>query len=485
MLHRSPFRAFVAFVVALALLGLTVPASAQEDDPPAPDPTAEPTPEEPPPTVAPDPTPAVDDPDGDPADDPTDELVDPDGTPEGDPDEEEPPEPRCASGEVDLSPDADEPSCISQGRLQGLLSSFEAAAADEAQALADLTVALEGLDALSEQLEELEQRLGEVQLRLVRAEADARFAAIREQTAQESLTDVEAALVAEEEQLRVQAVEAYIGGDTGLNGPSAILDAGVSYTEREMAREYAGVVIDDQAATIDRVDALREATEALSVVVEAAALSADADAARVAEVEIQARELLEQQRILVEAAETEASAVAERIGEIQERKQAFAAELQISGAGGGAIGETLQRVQAGQEAPTEIFGILAPPVDPTRIGSAFGPRVHPIFGDARLHAGVDISGVSGQNIYSSADGIVVIAEEVSGYGNVVVVDHGDTIATLYAHMTADAVAVGDRVETGDLLGFVGSTGFSTGPHLHFEVRILGQPVDPIPYLDLS
>ena len=102
-----------------------------------------------------------------------------------------------------------------------------------------------------------------------------------------------------------------------------------------------------------------------------------------------------------------------------------------------------------------------------------------------MHTGIDMSGTSGEPILASADGIVVVAEETGGYGNVVVVDHGNTVATLYAHMTADAVDVGQTVVEGELLGFVGSTGYSTGPHLHFEVRVNGTPVDPMLYLVLG
>lgn len=189
--------------------------------------------------------------------------------------------------------------------------------------------------------------------------------------------------------------------------------------------------------------------------------------------------------MLVTEAELETEAIAERIAQIQERKQAYAEELRITGAGGGAIGDMLRNRQADQEPPIEPFATLALPLVSTRLGSPFGPRIHPIFSDTRLHTGIDMSGRSGDRIVSSAAGIVVYAEETSGYGNVVVVDHGNTIARLYAHMSADAVWVGLEVAEGDLLGFVGSTGFSTGPHLHYEVRVAGQPVDPMPYLNFS
>jgi murein DD-endopeptidase MepM/ murein hydrolase activator NlpD len=79
---------------------------------------------------------------------------------------------------------------------------------------------------------------------------------------------------------------------------------------------------------------------------------------------------------------------------------------------------------------------------------------------------------------------VVVASEQGGYGLAVAIDHGGGISTLYAHQSAFAVSVGTEVEAGDLIGYVGSTGFSTGPHLHFELRLDGQPVDPLPFTDL-
>ena len=114
--------------------------------------------------------------------------------------------------------------------------------------------------------------------------------------------------------------------------------------------------------------------------------------------------------------------------------------------------------------------------------SDFGWRTHPIFGTGRLHAGIDIGAAYGSPISAAASGTVVSAGAMSGYGNVVVLDHGGGIATLYAHQSSVAVGAGQAVERGQTIGYVGSTGYSTGPHLHFEVRVNGTPVDPMGYL---
>jgi murein DD-endopeptidase MepM/ murein hydrolase activator NlpD len=116
------------------------------------------------------------------------------------------------------------------------------------------------------------------------------------------------------------------------------------------------------------------------------------------------------------------------------------------------------------------------------IVSGFGWRVHPIFGTRRFHSGVDIDGACGQPIWAADDGRVISAGYNGGYGNTIVVDHGGGLSTLYAHQSSFAVSSGAQVGRGQTIGYVGTTGYSTGCHLHFEVRVNGTPVDPVPYL---
>jgi murein DD-endopeptidase MepM/ murein hydrolase activator NlpD len=117
------------------------------------------------------------------------------------------------------------------------------------------------------------------------------------------------------------------------------------------------------------------------------------------------------------------------------------------------------------------------------ITSPFGYRVHPIYGDSRLHTGVDMGASEGTPIRAAGAGIVISAGWNSGgYGNLTIIDHGGGLTTLYAHQSSMAVSANMRVTQGQVLGRVGCTGSCTGPHLHFEVRQNGTPVNPMNYI---
>ena len=118
-----------------------------------------------------------------------------------------------------------------------------------------------------------------------------------------------------------------------------------------------------------------------------------------------------------------------------------------------------------------------------RISSSYGYRIHPVTGLPNLHGGVDFAASYGTGIKATRAGEIIVKTYNSSYGNYVIIDHGNGIASLYAHMSGFNVSIGQEVSQGSIIGFVGSTGSSTGPHLHFEIRVNGTRVDPMNYLN--
>ena len=134
---------------------------------------------------------------------------------------------------------------------------------------------------------------------------------------------------------------------------------------------------------------------------------------------------------------------------------------------------------------TRTTGVAIPSRAPLAIGSTssgYGLRTHPVLGGTRAHKGIDLAAPTGTPVYATADGVIGKAEWFSSYGLFIAIDHGADLETRYAHMSRLAVAAGERVKKGDVIGYVGSTGRSTGPHLHYEVRVAGTAVNPMPYM---
>jgi hypothetical protein len=128
-----------------------------------------------------------------------------------------------------------------------------------------------------------------------------------------------------------------------------------------------------------------------------------------------------------------------------------------------------------------VMRVFAQLVEGARLSSVFGRRTHPVYGDVRMHTGVDFAAARGTPVYATAPGRVSFLGWRGGYGRVVEIAHGSETTTLYAHLSAvpDGLAQGDRVAAGDLIGSVGATGTATGPNLHYEVRVNGRPTDPL------
>jgi len=167
------------------------------------------------------------------------------------------------------------------------------------------------------------------------------------------------------------------------------------------------------------------------------------------------------------------------VASIQSRKAEFDSELQALQVVSGTIRQILVAHQSGEKRASTFHARR--PV-PGAITDPFGLRFHPVLHEWRMHTGVDFHAPYGQTIRAAASGYVVRAGPQGGYGNAVVIDHGGQFGTVYAHASRLLVSTGEHVVAGQPIARVGSTGLATGPHLHFEVRILGEPVNPQSYL---
>jgi len=320
---------------------------------------------------------------------------------------------------------------------------------------------------------QLDAQLTDAQTRLIDAQAEADRQTRALDAAQRRLVAAQDELDDAVEKVQASAADMYRSARRGaafdyltVRRPDDLV-VGARYLDR---------LNDDQQRTRDRIAVLRDEVAAERQRVADALGRADAAATEAQ----QARDGVAALRTEIEPARAEASAQAEaearQVETLGAQRARAEQELEAVSA---AIAEELRAATAasgGGPPPQSIAGGCdARPVG-GGLSSGFGMRW------GRLHAGVDVPASTGTPIRACWGGVVRIAGWQSGYGNTVVIDHGGGVATLYAHQSAIAVSVGQSVSAGTVIGYVGSTGNSTGPHLHFEVRIDGNPVDPAPYL---
>lgn len=284
---------------------------------------------------------------------------------------------------------------------------------------------------------------------------------------------------------REYAVESYVGlGDQRTQAAWLNSDDVTTGAHKAALLDITG---GETVDVLDQLKALEARRADLALAAENAAADADEIAAELdvslldleaqRQVQVQLKAEVDARRAEWEAAlETAESEEQELTAFIQEQEAKAAAELEAR--------RKAATAAAGQgQAPTGIIS-EANWTWPTGggVASGFGQRLHPILGYYRMHSGLDIGGAQGQPIWAATEGIVIMAGWNGGYGNTVIIQHANGTTTLYAHMSGFSVSNGAYVGTGDVIGSVGSTGLSTGPHLHFEVRVNGSPVDPRPYL---
>jgi murein DD-endopeptidase MepM/ murein hydrolase activator NlpD len=328
---------------------------------------------------------------------------------------------------------------------------------------------------LDEKLSELDVRISVYKGRLEAAQREMALLTERIQVVLERLQKRRELLV-------TRAVAAYEAGPTayvdGLLSSDSFADLVDRFQYYQSAMHADTVLIDQIGALRSSLEAQRSEVERKQEQIAAAKQALDGTRARVASTRAQKAEALrEQQAALSEkqALLRQARAKKERYQQVLDRLDRQSEHIQ----------EILQQQSSAGSAapgPGDLGGgrLMWPCSGP--LTSLFGWRVDPVLGGRRLHAGIDLGCAYGSPVYAADSGTVVFVGQITGYGNVVMVDHGGGMATTYNHLSSFSVSVGEHVGRGDQVASVGSTGYSTGPHLHFEVRINGAPTDPLPYL---
>ncbi len=297
----------------------------------------------------------------------------------------------------------------------------------------------------------------------------------------DQLSMAQANLDREQRRMQQDAVSAYVGGGRSLTQAKAIMSA-QTVDELSKSMVYASAVAEDDKGLVDHFREMKRQVDDLRR--QADQDRNDATSARDALADRQAT--LDRQRAeLLDTRDKKQASVEEKVrllAEVEQKKGDFFARYNAHRSSGGDLGARLRKLQAGQVLPSSTIGLMRQPLDRFRLTQKYGCHTNALFGAESCHPGIDMAIPSGEPIHAAMDGVVIMSEYFDGYGNCVVIEHGNGLATLYGHQTATAVNEGDHVAAGQTIGYVGSTGNSTGPHLHWEVRVFGETTDPIPYM---
>jgi murein DD-endopeptidase MepM/ murein hydrolase activator NlpD len=331
------------------------------------------------------------------------------------------------------------------------------------------------------ELRRVDGELERAQAELALAEERARATRLEVEQADRDVRTAQIALEERRAQFETRVVAAFKYGQMSLTDvftsvrdindvlvTSTFVNA-VVQNDRSMVDEMAGLLADLNER---RAEAQQLRVEAQHALDEATRIEADVT------------DRYEEQRRLTDQVNRTQATLARSLRELREDADAIEEHLKALEASQRLIERQLRDAEAAERAGRGVGDTGTGWVKPTDgwLSSGFGNRLHPILRTTRLHAGVDLAAPTGTPIIASRGGTVTFVGWMSGYGNTVIVFHGNGTATLYAHLSAFSVQEGQYIAQGGRLGSVGMTGTATGPHLHFEVRINGVPQNPCGYI---
>ncbi len=361
-----------------------------------------------------------------------------------------------------------------RNQIDSLDAQIKAAKSDQTEAAVAVAAAKKKLDDLAGQVLEAQGILDSIKADIGREQDELDKVTAQLERFESALAATRLKVADTKDKLSAQVVELYINASTAGLRLFGFKDA----TEAAIGYAYMDGAMGDSASLLDQLGILEDEEDRQTEILDQQkekqrTLLADLnDKRKTQEDEVGRLDGLKDEAVQAAAqAQALVNKINGQIQDFEEHKEGLEADA-----------AALEKELAARPVTGEIpAGKLMRPV-PGRVTSGFGYRVHPIFGTKKLHTGWDMQASYGDPIHAAADGVVVSAGPRGGYGNAVVIDHGGGMATLYAHQSRVAVSAGQHVSQGQVVGYVGCTGYCTGPHLHFEVRIGGRPVDPTPYM---
>jgi murein DD-endopeptidase MepM/ murein hydrolase activator NlpD len=361
-------------------------------------------------------------------------------------------------------------------QLEAKEDRLEAAQAQSRDVRGELAAAQQHRQSLGAQVRTLQDQLAEAQFDLAEVQEELDYARAELERWTGELRRARRELSRQREALADQASTAY------KLGPAAYLEVILGSTDLGALAERVAYLERVLAVASDELEGIRVARSLVAdrqdqVGAYEAAVTEHQEKVR-ARTERLAALKAEQESLLAQV-DLEAEAHAEALDTLAEARERYEEAVAALEAESARIQGVIQG--SGSSGSGRYGGELFWPTDGP-IVSGFGYRTHPVYGTTRFHAGVDLDGACGQAIWAAEAGTVISAGYNGGYGNATVIDHGDGLSTLYGHQSSLGVSTGQSVVRGEQIGLVGTTGLSTGCHLHFEVRVNGQPVDPVPYL---